>query len=211
MSGRKKQRQIQPVESRSEKRRTYQEQVKRYNTAIREGFYLEAIMIDYACMEDRLKYMLFYLGLITNESDYQITGNSLRVQSFREILHEYVSPKEKLSISSISAKRAIVQGVFCMANADENPANGNSFKSILWKALHDQEHITEILSILKEMEGWCDYRNEVVHALLNKNTDSLYAQLEHQAAAGFKLFRRLDNQVQWVRRKRLREKMKLNP
>ena len=211
MTGTKGKRQIQSVVDRFDKQKTYKEQMERYCMAVKHGFCLEAIMIDYACMEDRLRYMLYYLGVIERESDYKVVGKSHRVQCFRDILHEYVDPKMNMSIMSISGKRSIVRSIFCMAETAERPDASDSQKCLLWDSLHDEKHIGEIMLLLDEIENWCGYRNEIVHCLLNKNTESLYERIEQQAEEGYRLFRRLDSQVQWVKRKRLREKMKLKP
>lgn len=185
--------------------------MQRYKKAIQNGFFLEAIMIDYACLEDRLRYMLYYIGVIGSETDYKITGRSQRVRSFREILHEYVGPKENMGIMSIRGKRQIVRSVFLLANDGEKPKEDDKQRCLLWIALHDEEHIADIIRILDEIEQWCAYRNEIVHSLLNKNLESLHERVEQQAEKGYELFRRLDKQVQWVKRKKLREKLGLKP
>lgn len=207
----KSERQIQPVTGRTDKQRTYQEHMQRYKKALQNGFFLEAIMIDYACLEDRLRYMLYYIGVIGSETDYKITGRSQRVRSFREILHEYVGPKENMGIMSISGKRQIVRSIFLLANEEEKPKEDDKQRCLLWSALHDEEHIADTIRILDEIEQWCAYRNEIVYSLLNKNLESLHERVEQQAEKGYELFRRLDKQVQWVKRKKLREKLGLKP
>ena len=209
MTERRKKRQIRAVGDRFDKQKTYKEQMEKYSLAIRHGFFLEAIMIDYACMEDRLRSMLYYLGVFEKESDYKVKGKSNRVQCFRDILHDYVDPKMKMSITTISGKRSIVRSVFHMAGAAERPNSSETQRSLLWSSLHDEKHISEIMQLLDEIENWCEYRNEIVHCLLNKNLESLHEQLQQKAEEGYTLFRRLDSQVHWVKRKRLREKMKM--
>ena len=41
------------------KEETYREVHKKYNKAIKEEFYFEAICIDYALLEDRLRSLLY--------------------------------------------------------------------------------------------------------------------------------------------------------
>ena len=96
-------RMIQPVTDRYDKKKTYQEQMLLYKAAVKYGFWYEAIMIENACLEDRLKYILYYLGVISSESDYKITGNNRCVQCFPQILHDYISPKA--NIESLSKQR----------------------------------------------------------------------------------------------------------
>ena len=204
-------RQIHPVYDRTDKQLTYREQMDRFNAAMKYGFYLEAIMIDYACMEDRLRSMLYYLGVLESESDFKVTGSSKRVKCFREILHTYIDPKANMSIASITGKRDIVRSIFMMVNEDKTPSADDKQKRLLWTTLHDTERASAILHLLDEIEEWCKYRNETVHCLLNKNIDSLYEQIRQQATKGHVLFRELNNQVRWVKRKRLRGKIQLAP
>lgn len=63
---------------------------------------------------------------------------------------------------------------------------------------------------LDEISEWCDYRNEVIHALLNKNTNSLDERLELQAEKGMELARFLDDQVKGVKKyNRIRKSINL--
>lgn len=202
-------RRIQPVKDRKDKQKTYQEQLSQYKKALRDGFWFEAIMIDYACLEDRLRYMLFYLGVLTNEKDYKIIGKNQRINEFRSLLHEYKGPNLNMGIQSISGKRNIIESIFRFAAEPMQPGTDSYVRKLLWNTLHDNDHDHAVLDILHEIEVWCGYRNEIVHSLLNKNLESLYEQVKDQAKKGYELFRRLDLQVQWVKRKKLREKMKL--
>ncbi len=204
----KNKRKIQPVQSRNDKQLTYQDHMTRYKKAMAGGFFFEAIVIDYACMEDRLRYMLYYLGVLRNESDISI-GNSATEKEFRSILREYEDPKGNMGIGSIANKRKIIRSVFKMVSESNKEENDNKIRILLCAVLHDEDHEKEILRILQDMEEWCKYRNEIIHCLLNKNLESLHEQVEAKAKEGFRLFRRLDNQVRWVSRKKIREKLKL--
>ena len=60
--------------------------------------------------------------------------------------------------------------------------------------------IGAILETLDAIQDWCGYRNEIVHALLNKNTASVHAELEAQAQNGMKYARLIDLQVRILKR-----------
>ncbi len=203
-------RQIVPVHDHEEKRLTYQAMIQRYKSAAEHEFYLEAILIDYACLEDRLRYMLYYLGLIADERDHKIISPQCkRVQTFRDILHRYVDPKENMNIGSISGKSKIVRGVFLRSLDECAPDEDRKFEALLCKKLNDRDRAKDIAALLDRINKWCGYRNEVIHSLMNKNLESLYAGLAEKAAEGHELFRKLDNYVSWVKRKKIREAMKL--
>ena len=198
-------RQISPVNTREEKRMTYRAMLQRYKTAIAHEFYLEAILIDYACLEDRLRYLLYYIGVIRSESDYKITGaQSTRMKTYRNILRKYTVSDANMTISSISGKRNIVKSVFLML-LDENQRNDSSdITRVLRKQMSEPDRAKQILELLDRIENWCKYRNEVIHSLMNKNLDSLYQCLSEKAQEGHELFRELDKHVSWVKRKNIR-------
>lgn len=75
------------------------------------------------------------------------------------------------------------------------------------KKLDDRARAEDIFGLLDRIAACCGYRNEVIHSLMNKNLDSLYAGLAEKAEEGHQLFRRLDNHVSWVKRKKIRETM----
>ena len=54
--------------------------------------------------------------------------------------------------------------------------------------------IGALFETLNAIQQWCGYRNEIVHALLNKNTVSVYAELAAQAENGMTYARLIDSQ-----------------
>lgn len=53
---------IKPAENNIEKAYTYRQMKDRYNKAMSEKFYFEAMMIDYAMIEDRLRSSIYHIG-----------------------------------------------------------------------------------------------------------------------------------------------------
>ena len=80
-------------------------------------------------------------------------------------------------------------------------------QTVLCASLSDAVRVREVLDLMTEIEAWCDYRNAVVHDLMDKSVVSLDAHLAEQAELGNKLFRRLDNVVGWVDRKHISRKI----
>ena len=198
-------RRIMPVTDHADKQNTYKIHMEQYKKAMKYGFYFESILIDYSCLEDRLRAALFYIGLLQQESDYKVTANrSKRVSAFKEIVHNY-DAKANLGITSISGKRRIVASVFSFASNSKNANCTDEIQKALYKKLHDESKCDEVLSLLKDIEQWCGYRNEIIHSLMNKNIDSLRDQVAKKAEEGHNLFRRLDKQVQWIKKKQVRK------
>ena len=63
---------IDPVNDNKDKENTYRTNLRRYNKAMKEGFYFEAMLIDYAMMEDRLRSFLYHIGLLKYTGFYKI-------------------------------------------------------------------------------------------------------------------------------------------
>ena len=59
---------------------------------------------------------------------------------------------------------------------------------------------TAFLCTIKEIEEWCSYRNEIVHALMNKNLESMESELKEKAEAGMRLASRIDLQERMIKK-----------
>lgn len=58
----------------------------------------------------------------------------------------------------------------------------------------------DMLNCLNKPENRCDYRNEVIHGLMNKNIYSLHSELAQKAEEGMKLATRIDSYVNVVKK-----------
>lgn len=163
--------QIKPISTNIEKQNTYRIMKGRLSAAIREKFYFEAMLIEYALMEDRLRSFLLYMGVMenrTSRSVYKAVSNNIL-----SIVNDYRSNDEddSLKISSIGNKIKIIRSAANWSayavHTDDTPyleALNKNYQNI---------DIQALLELLAELEGWKKYRNEVIHGLMNKNLDSL--------------------------------------
>ena len=60
--------------------------------------------------------------------------------------------------------------------------------------------IDGLLIAFEKLNEWRDYRNEVIHALMNKNIDSLSVELKQRAEEGMTLATFFDNQEKTLKR-----------
>ena len=205
------QRKIQPVADNTDKQRTYAENLKKYNVAMEHGFYFEAMLIVYAVMEDRLRSYLYHLGALKTRKSSEIDFSDAK-DSLKKVVEEYKNEKESagLGIGSISGKRKIIRCLLeWVANTAYTPEK-NSYLGIVKNHLEGAADIGGILDCLNDIKEWCDYRNEVIHSLLNKNIDSLNEELAEQVMKGMKLARYLDSQVTSLKKRNvIRNKLKL--
>lgn len=190
------QRKIQPVSDNTDKQRTYATNLKKYKVAVEHGFYFEALLIDYAMMEDRLRSFLYHAGALKTRKSHKIDYSPAK-DALKKVVEEFKADDEPgaLGIESISGKRKIVRCLLeWTANTEEKPEK-DCYLSIVKDHLEGAVDIGGLLECLHDISEWCNYRNEVIHALLNKNIESLNEELAEQAMEGMKLARYLDAQV----------------
>ena len=104
-------REIAPVSNNKDKFLTYTELTRKYNIAMENDFYFEAMFIVYAMMEDRLRSYLYYLGCLRSKESYKFDNSN--VESIIETLAQKHLPKKKrdsLDIKNISGKRNVISG-----------------------------------------------------------------------------------------------------
>lgn len=202
-------RKIPPVKDNYEKQLTYSKLLARYNTAMKYQFYFEAMLIDYAMLEDRLLSFLYHAGVIEARSSDQVT-DSKDVRPYLNYLNKRFHKKNKnLTISKICGKLDLIEAILDWVINEVGVVENSTYL----KTLKSQCELLD-LGLLKEsvteIKTWTEYRNEVVHAALNKNIDNLYVKLEQAAYRGMSLARTVDSQVKLLKKgNRIRRKLNL--
>ena len=191
---------IQPVRNNIDKQRTYSDNIRRYNRALKQGFYFEAILIDYALMEDRLRSFIYYIGGLRSTDNYRI-GKGVVRDKLTEIVEHYKLESENstLGITNISGKIKIIRSTLLWAASIERKPEDRYLKT-LKSQYEGQLDIGGLIETLKDIEIWCKYRNELIHALMNKNMGSVDERIEEQAVKGMALARYLDGQIKSLKK-----------
>ena len=101
---------IAPVANNLEKYYTYREYISRYNKAMREGFYFEAMLIDYAMLEDRLRSFLYHMGAFNGRQSNKIDAAAAKAL-LPVIVNQYAQKNESknLGITSITGKMKVIR------------------------------------------------------------------------------------------------------
>ena len=184
------------VNDNMDKRYTYAEHKGRYNRAMKYEFYFEALLIDYALMEDRLKSFLYHAGVVETRFSTSIDINDKHMDYIRKIYREY-SKKNNANlprIQNISGKMDVIRAIFeWTSTTTEIPDNSRYLKAL--KSQCESVDIDGMRETLDQIKDWCKYRDEVVHALMNKNVDSLNVELCGKAIEGMQMANRLDTYV----------------
>lgn len=203
-------REITPVRDNTDKHLTYRVFLSKYNKAIKEGFYFEALLIDYALIEDRLRSYLYYLGLLTTRNSFKIDCKKAKTK-LKPIIEENKTKKENSNFTyTMSGKIKIIRCTLLWAEKEALNENDSYLKTI--REQYDKHiDVGGMLDVLQEIQSWCKYRNEVIHALLNKNANSQNEGIEYQAVRGMELARFLDNQVKCLKKNnRIRRSINLS-
>ena len=184
--------------------------MKQYKKAMASEFFFEAMLIDYAMLEDRLSSFLYHIALLQSRDSFKVDNEKV-IPEVKTIVAEYKNKDENssLSIKGISGKMKIVGCTLLWAITCEELPNSQYLEE-LKKQYENTLNVQDVLNKLDEITAWCAYRYEVIHALLNKNTRSLMEELPWQAKRGMDLARFMDSQVKKLRAGNvIRRKLKL--
>ena len=193
------------VTENSEKQRTYQENIRRFNAAMQQEFYFEAVLIDYAILEDRLSSLLYHIGALDARTDRKICK---KVKNhLRRLVGRYEKNDFKMTVTTISGKEQIVRAVSRWAQETAGETENDKYLSVLKEQFLAAEDFSEVLD---DIDNWREYRNEIIHGLMNKKMDSLRADLPRRCLEGMQLARALDSRVRAVKKgNRIRRNLKL--
>ena len=180
----------------------------RLKGALQQGFYFEAMLIEYALLEDRLRSFVYHAGLLQNrKASHLLPGKNAVRKDFNRIAQRVKTWKledgketgntsnfERLSVNKISDKIFIVRTIVLWSSELESLPDESRYL----QALRGQCESLDAAALLETLDGidtWRMYRNEVIHSLMNKRMESVQQKLSEQVEQGVQLARQLDAQV----------------
>ena len=198
---------IKSAENAMDKYTTYRALTGRHKLAMKNGFYFEALLIDYAVLEDRLTSFLWYSGVTPSAETLSLGCSGNKADLERIFIENTDKSKAPKKINSISVKIATVRALISFA---EKPYDGQSrYSKLLYDALNTIE-LDKLSETLDGVDRWRGYRNEVIHAAMKKNVFSLYEELESNAQLGMDYARIIDNAVKKLKgRPAIRKSVKM--
>ena len=205
-----KERKIAVVKDNSDKQVTYREQLGKYKRALNNEFYFEALLIVYAVLEDRMRSFLYYIGAVRRADSTKL--NVSRTKSILRRLYfglDEEAEGKRIDLTQISAKQQLIASTITWTLEYEGVPE-ESYLAILKDQYESCLNMDSFLSTLDAINDWRDYRNEIIHGLLNKNVESINAELKEQVEKGMGYARFVDSQVKALKRKDLiRKTMKI--
>ena len=183
---------IATITTNMEKKTAYQLQMERFKRAKAGGFYLEAIFILYALIEDRLSAFLFHAG-ITNATREKITRNG-KIRPHLDSALTVLNTKQP-NIRNVSAKIKLIKELMAWSTDYSVNEPTLNYLDALYKQINRTAGRDQMIETLTRIEGWCTYRNELVHALLNKKVEDQEKILQDLVYEGEACNRSLQNFV----------------
>lgn len=190
---------IAPVANRADKHNTYTVQMGRYRKAMQHEFYFEGMLIDYAVLEDRLRAFLYYIGVLADDNAHKAWTKT--APSIRLLMTLQGQQNTTLGITNISGKMRILRTTLVFAMTTQGIPNGDPYLAALKSAYEGAFDVSDVLRTLDRIEKWCAYRNEVIHALMNKSVCSLQEELSDRCDEGMKLAREIDGYVKQLKQR----------
>ena len=196
------------VTSNKEKQFAYRIEYGRLNKAIKGGFYLEALVIGYALIEDRCVSFLHYAGIVTRDHE-SLAINKKVLPYVRTILGK--NEKDRIVVRNISTKIDIIRALLELNEKQaeyiddniEQYAVSNNKKRVARKGYMldvcsqidetvDRKYVLELLDTIKP---WLDKRNKLIHALLNQTVSSSDIAQRECAESVYGITRLLDDKL----------------
>lgn len=192
---------IKPVSDNMDKMLTYRNMMVKHRIAMNQKFYFEAIMIEYAMLEDRLASFLYHVGVLTPKNGklkFSSNDTKLFVQN---ILENYVlkKPPERIDLKNISTKINIVRGLIFFASDSLVEKEHNKYYSTLAAVFKERLDLQALQETLNKITEWCRCRNEMVHSMLNKSFTDLIDYASPKAKDGIVYARYIDKCVDAVK------------
>ncbi len=182
--------QIRQAKNNTDRQNTYKQQLGRYTKAMKYGFYFEAMLIAYSMLEDRLKSFLYYCGFFDNRNTLKI---SKKIKVDIKVILFDDEPSKWPSLNNISTKIAYIKALLIWANTVQGETIQDNAIYCNLKGTLESVDIGAMLVSLDSLTEWIKYRNEIMHASMNKNVDSLYENLNVKVADAMEIARFIDS------------------
>ena len=185
---------IDKVIDNKDKQNTYRELNKRRNEALKSKKYVEVIAYDYAMIEDRLLSILKHIDLI-ELNDYKYNINKEIKDEFCLLYYNDDKNHDLPHINMMNTKIKIIKKILKYQLDNTLLINMSNILKII-----DDNY--ELNKSLRKVKKWCDKRNEIVHAMYNKNVIDFDKKIEDIAIEGKDLsylFSRICNEIKKIK------------
>lgn len=197
---------MQTIQTGKEKQLVYTQEHRRLKKALQDEFYLEAIAIGYAIIEDRMVAFFHHAGIVSRQNE-TLAINRPIYPYMRELMK--LDKDASIRIKDISVKMDLIWRLLSLTedkavqidNDVSVAADSRKKKAALRKdymvSLQRQIDKTidreKVRGILDRLEPWRKERNQLINALLSKAATSSKAARKECAYTGQDLARGIDD------------------
>ena len=179
---------------------TYKYLLERCKKAIEKEYYLEAIWIVYAMLEDRTTSLLFYCGFVNKKNKGHATQNrnvnKPNHGNLREVID--VLGSKTFGFSKISGKLRAIYKTIEWAESDKSAVN--QYYSDLRKRILAFSSLPALKKELELLDIWRKKRNEMIHSAFSKDYSALSFEWKGLAEEGLRGVREIDKLVKHMKR-----------
>ena len=197
------------VRNNLEKHQQYSKEYSRLNKALALGFYLEAVAIDYAIIEDRLVAFLHYAGIVSRNNP-SLKVNQNVYPYMRKLLQR--GPTDGIRVKDISVKMDLIRALLSLTEAEATQIDAEvaeyattigrtrhlvkeGYMLDLYRLVNERTNKNSIITIFEDLDTWRIDRNNLIHALLNKTASSSEETKRTCAYHGYDIARELDDML----------------
>jgi hypothetical protein len=152
---------------------TYRYSFAKLKKAITNEFYFEAILIEYAIIEDRITSIFRRLGFLNKSENLPESNRKLLKRIF---------PEQILRWNDISIKIKVIQILLTVQPI--NLINHEDKEKLVQLSLKIKPFNDEITQILIKLSPWLSMRNKYVHSLMKYKTKNLENELSQFVLQG---------------------------
>ena len=112
---------------------------------------------------------------------------------FQETPHN--KETHEFDFKSIAEKREMIEAIIKWSQKVDTQ---NQIEEDLKIQYQDTE---KYLPVLEAMKEWCSYRNKLIHAIFDKNIDSINLEIKEKVAEGFFIAKEISNLANKIKNK----------
>ena len=193
-----KERKIKPVNDNEEKRQNFARAKAKLKVAIKYGFYLEALSIEYSIIEDRLMAIFNHLQFLTPSLKFNNKCKPFALALYSRKNKKLFSNNKTPTLFNISNKILLLSALFDWSKE----YNGdNLYLSTVAKVV-ERLNYEKLGFFFAKIDAWRDVRNEITHAMMNKNPIDYNEKVADAVAVGEELMKIIDNEERKIRDKK---------
>lgn len=167
----------------------------RYRRAVKNEFYLEALWVLYAMIEDRTSAFLYCLGFVSEENRSKQTKTQAIQDEWNDIRR--AMDKKPAGFKNLGHK---LDAILMLIEWSKDTEPSSVFQRDIQRKLRRLKTPELLISSVLYLNEWRESRNKIVHALFSSRSESAQLKLVALVEEGYEAIRRFDGAVGQLKR-----------